>query len=298
MSQRASNRKRIPTARPRLECLEDRSCPSSVTVVGHTLTLTGSGVGDQITITDDGQGNISGGVNGQRAVGSGITHLIIRAQRGGDTISYSLSNQLSVSETLDFHLGRGGDSLTLDLSAGVIAPKLNINIFGGSGSDVVSATFGAITGTHLNLRAALGAGDDQFTATLAGNLLGRANAQFDVNGGAGNDSLQVNATEAGIDPAAVLGIQLQGGAGDDALTATYSGQDNGRLRIRADGAGGDDALTGNLTLDPGSTGAVKAIFRGDRGFNTPSLSLTDNSGNGGPSELSSLITLIQGGPAR
>ena len=56
--------------RPQLEALEDRCCPSGVSLHNHILTLTGDATNSTIIVRDGGHGNISAqiedghGVNG------------------------------------------------------------------------------------------------------------------------------------------------------------------------------------------------------------------------------------------
>jgi hypothetical protein len=287
--------KRTRAFRPRLEILEDRCCPSGISIHGHTMLIVGGRLGNTVTVTDDGQGNITGSIDGQTASGVSITHVIVRTGRGDNSVNYHLTNPLTHSERLDFEL-RGNDTLGLDFSAGVNAPKLDINVLGGKKDQDVTATFGTITATHLNLAANLGGGDDSFLTTLAGDLVEGARVALGANGGAGVDATTVNASGINLDPDARLSVDLVGGAGNDTTNFTYSGQLNGRLTVASAGNTGTDTLTSNITAASGSTGKIDALVKGGHGSDNLTLNVTDNSGSGGASELSALVAVIDAGP--
>jgi hypothetical protein len=65
-----------------------------------------------------------------------------------------------------------------------------------------------------------------------------------------------------IAPGGLLDINVGGGAGNDTMNMTYGGTVLGKLQIRQDGGAGNDNISGDLHLQPGSTGAVDAIFSG------------------------------------
>jgi hypothetical protein len=288
-------RSRTQAFHPRLETLENRCCPSTVAVHGSTLLIQGDNQANAVSIADDGQGGITATVDGQSATGSGITNVVMILRNGNDTVSYTASGILQSPLHLVIQGGRGEDQVTLDFSAGVSAPRLKIDLFGGDGNDQVTAKFGDITDTHLFINGHLGKGDDTFDATLSGNLLGTAQARFNVFGEMGKDTIGVHAAATNIDAGALLALRLNGGKDDDTITVDYEGTLNGALRIVADGLQDKDTITANLTADAGSTGSLNAAVLGKQDDDALTLNVTDNSGGGGASTLAALNAVLDGG---
>src|SRR5262249_26168536 len=145
--------------------------------------------------------------------------------------------------------GAAGIVVTCD---GVASPAAmgiqRIRINTAAGDDTVSysrsAAGGNFTG-RLDVQASLGAGNDKFTADFNGNdLVGSARVAFDINGGAGDDTMTFNAgtAAAGVDIAARARLELEahGGAGTDTITTNYAGALNGKLNAEAGGGAGND----------------------------------------------------------
>ena len=84
-------------------------------------------------------------------------------------------------------------------------------------------------------------------------------------------------------------MRLDGGRGDDLITATYTGDLDGRLNFRADGGGGDDEVVANINLATGSEGEVRARVLGGRGDDTLTLNVLD------PDENADVDALLDGG---
>jgi hypothetical protein len=308
------NRDRTRRFYPRFERLEDRCCPSTVAIHGSTLLIHGGNSSSQIAITDDGQGNVSATVDGQTVSGSGVNHVVVNTGKGDDTITYTLTGQLTTSEHLQFQLGKGTSQLTLDFSKGTSGGDLAIGI-NGHGTDTVTSTFGDFNNTNLFFRANFGRGDDTVTTNLDGNILGTSQVRFNLHTGSGDDTVQFNAQGTStdstnpnapmsgvqIDPSALLAINLNGGAGSDTATVTYEGVDNGGLKLNVNGGPGGDTVTANVTADSGSTGSIDAAVAGGPGNDNLTLNVYDNSGSStsggsGSSTLASLTAVLLPGP--
>src|SRR5262245_32308544 len=88
---------------PKLEALEDRSCPSSISLNWHALTITGDDTANLVTVLDGGHGNVTASVrnaNGTTVTRSytGITSIAINTAGGNDTVNYALTAPLTTSE--------------------------------------------------------------------------------------------------------------------------------------------------------------------------------------------------------
>jgi hypothetical protein len=301
----ARTRKWARTFVPRLECLEERCTPTTLAVHGSTLLVLGDNNANTIAITDDGHGNVSATLDGNSVSGTGIKHVVVNTRGGDDTVTYTLTGQLTQNEKLQFQLGKGTDKLTLDFSKGLANSHLAVDV-NGHGTDTVTSTFGDFNNSNLYYRANLGKGDDSVVTTLAGNILGTSQVRFNVNTGKGDDTVQFNAQGATnpngppsgvkIDSGAALDINVNGGKGADTITVNYEGVDNGKLGLNLRGGPGADTITANVTADAGSTGSIRAVERGGPGDDNLTLNVTDNSGSGGTSTLGSLFALIDGGP--
>jgi hypothetical protein len=299
---------------PRLEALEARCCPSTATVQGSTLYIIGDNLNNVVTITDNGNGQITGSIDGQVTTGLGITKVVVNTKGGDDTLNYTLANQLVTPLTLKIDMGNGYNQANLSFLPGVVSPSLTVNVNGGPGTDHVTAAFGSIFNTRLVFNTNLGQGQDTFDGTLAGDLLGRANVQFNVAarggglhiGGDGggservahlgnNDVIALHALGVNIASRAQLALNVSGGLGADDIALDYQGQVNGALKVLASGGRGDDTVAANLTIDYGSTGSLNADVQGNKGNDDLTLNVYDNSGTGGASSLKTLKAFLEPG---
>jgi hypothetical protein len=144
--------------RPQLEILEDRCCPSGVSLQNHVLTLTGDSTNSMMTVRDGGHGNISveiedGHGNWHDLSATGVTTINVNSNGGNDNIEYDLTNTLTSSETWNLNLGKGNDQVHLNFDQKITASSLKINVDGGGGNPDILATFGEIDGTNLQLLA-------------------------------------------------------------------------------------------------------------------------------------------------
>jgi len=282
-----------PRARfvPQLEALEDRNCPSFIGVRGNTLLIMGDPTADTVSITDNGNGTITGTIDGQSATGTTINHVVVHTRGGDDTLTYTLTSPLTSPLHLQIDMGSGNDSATLDFSPGVMDTRLKVDFTGGNGNDTLTTMFGAVTNSKVNFRSNLGKGDDTFDNTLLGNIVGDSAVRFLVQGGKGADTLGFHAANTNIDAGAKLDVNLFGGKGNDTINVDYQGVLNGKLRLNADGGPGDDTITANLTLNAGSTGELRGHMRGGPGNDTLTFNVIDNSGG-----MADVDAFVSGGP--
>src|SRR5262249_59785981 len=105
---RSSFRTKESTRTLGVEALERRDCAVvSAGVFGHTLFVRGDANANVITITDDGKGAVSAKIDGVSASGTGITHIMVEAGAGNDSLTYTLGGPLAGEERLLADLGSG-----------------------------------------------------------------------------------------------------------------------------------------------------------------------------------------------
>ena len=289
----ARSRPRVARFVPQLEALEDRNCPSSIAVEGHTLLIRGDAMANTISITDDGSGMVSGTIDGETASGTAINHVVVHSGAGDDTLTYTLTSPLTTREHLQIDMGGGKDSATLDFSPGITNTNLKVDFTGHAGDDTLATMFGPITGSHVDFRSNLGKGTDTFDGTLLGNITGDSAVRFLVQGGKGADTLGFHADTTNIDAGAKLDVNLLGGKGNDAINVDYAGVLNGKLRLNASGGKGDDMITATATLNAGSTGELRGAVRGGSGHDTLTFNVIDNSGG-----TADVDAFVDGGPGK
>jgi hypothetical protein len=266
---------------PGLEALEDRCCPTTLSLQGHMLLINGGPGNDVVTVRDDGVGDVvasvkSGGVT-KTISAHGVQQVKINAGDGNDSVSYQTTGVLKTSRQIDLVMGKGSDQVSLDFSKGATAPKLAVDLEGKTGTDQVALKLGAVTNTNVNLTANLGAGNDHLFALLNGSLSGAAQVLLKVSGGAGYDGVVVEAT-GNIAAAAKLNVNVSGAAGADTLHVDYSGQLKGQLNILEDGGVGSDLVGSYVTLKAGSTGVLTDQVNGGVGDDLLVMFVNDHSG--------------------
>lgn len=275
---------------PKLESLEDRCCPATIVSLFGTLTIVGNSQADTIVLNDDGQGGITGTVNGQAVSASNVRSVVIATGGGNDTVEYTLDGTRTKVLALSISLGGGNNEATVDFGAGITATVASVAVAGGSGIDNVSATFGEMSNSILAFSSGLGGGNDTLEANVVGDVLGTSKAAFAVDGFSGNDDITFNALGVNVDAGARLAMSLLGGTGGDTVAANYQGTLDGVLRVTLDGGFGNDTVGAELTVDAASTGKVNAIVNGSANDDTLTLNLIDNSGL-----LEAVTALLDGG---
>jgi hypothetical protein len=275
-----------------LENLEDRCCPTTLSLQGHTLLIKGDSHNDVIAVSDAGNGNVSASITSQGAAkalkANGVQIIEIQTGTGNDRVDYKLTGPMTTSRDLVVDLGSGFDQASLNFAKGVSAPKLNVTINGGKGSDEVDVVFGAIKGTDLNFNANLGAGNDHLFAAL-GDVSGAARVTLNVNNGAGFDGTLVE-MQGRIGAAAQVAVNVHGGSASDTLHVDYDGQLDGKLDIHVTGGPGDDLVASDVNLAAGSKGDLKDHVDGGAGDDLLVLRV-----KGAKGKMHSISTKVDGG---
>jgi len=290
--------------RPQLEILEDRCCPSGVSLQNHVLTLTGDSTSSMMTVRDGGHGNISveiedGNGHWHSLSATGVNTIDVNSTTGNDRIEYDLTNTLTSSETLNLNLGKGNDQVHLNFDQKITASSLKINVDGGGGNPDILATFGEIDGTNLQLLARLGntanhfnskwGGGAQFYAKFTGNKNGNANVNVNVQGGDGVSGINVN-VGGNIAKNAKVAVSTTVANNDNTIHTDYTGQLDGSLTIQDQVGSGWDWLESNINLTKNSTGSLVANLHGGSATDPLILVVNDNG-----SHLQKLNATISGG---
>jgi len=216
-------------------------------------------------------------------------------------------------------LGSGNNTAVVRVAGAFAGSSIDVNVAGGNsatGRDLVTVAIadGVENGT-LSVTAGLNAGNDQMTVNLGksfdietfdeGEFLPRGTAQFQLDGGDGNDVMTVRRSPYIVVPGqrdpllvelgGLLDIHLIGQTGNDTLTVDLDPGDgvelDGRLRVKVDGLGGNDTLRGEFLFtdesglveeyEPGFfnvyAGIADIAFRGGHANDQTTLRLIDRS---------------------
>jgi hypothetical protein len=232
---------------PRLEVLEDRSVPSTVTFNGATATLTVTGTAgkEAIVINDDGTNN-AGAV---KVTSNGHTLFT-----SGPTAGVNQVHTIRVNT-----LGGDHDSVAYNLTGDMVTNNRSLSATFGSGKNdtFVANVNGSLVNSFLLLQATGGSGGDRLAGTVTGSLNGASFLGFLFKGGTGKDQISIDATNSvNIGPLAQLTVLADGGAGDDVIGVRYEGQLQGAFFLSAAGGAGDDRVSATVTLDGVSNGLL------------------------------------------
>jgi hypothetical protein len=256
------------------------------------------------------------GLSGRDTLGSNVLNLnnestfdlLIDSGTDSDVVATSI-DQIVNSSSLnqEVYLGTGTTN-SLDATVGFIGTlKAELFARGEGGADtVIYHLTGDVLG-FLEVNSFLGNGADTMTVDLGSFVDIQGFARFDMNGGGGNDSLNVlldrtntdfvvagNASIGGLD------INMQGGAGNDTLTldlirdTDLETELTGNLRVRMSGGDGRDTIVSKIQFDSSSTGIANLRFNGDSGDDLfQDFTLIDNSFGG--VSLTGGFVLVDGG---
>jgi hypothetical protein len=275
---------------PSLETLEDRCCPTGLSLNNGTLNIINDNTGSKIFITQD-DANDTLRVDSDVTIGgnkilipsffkSSEVHNISLDlnDTGGDLFQYKLKSDLTSGKSFEGHFGYGNNDVTLALDQAHIKADVSFAWFmhpfdlsptrPTPGSSTLVVNIGEVDSANVNLDVAFGGGSNNIgNVHLNGDLKGKADVNLGLFGGAGHDLIEVTATgqprsHSGlrIDPNARLEVYLDGNGGNDNVDFKYAGVNKGRIDYHVD-AGGDpgDAVFVSIVLRPGSTGKVVQI---------------------------------------
>lgn len=252
-----------------VECLEGRICPS-VTVFaipmsqGNELAILGDSLTDRVNITDQGNGSVAVRDSSGTLLGAAdhVKLLYFNGEGGRDIVNYTLTNQLTNSESIFFQLGNGGGDwthgggnfATIDLSKGAKGANLSLSVKGGVGNNDIQIKLGPLSTAHIGVL---------------------------VTGGAGDDIIYVGDPLADIAADSSLAVQLASGAGDDDIFTAFTGEIFGTLSASVFGGPGNDSVGINLKAEEGSTGNVILVASGDTSQDKIKLYANDYAGDEG-----------------
>jgi hypothetical protein len=273
---------RAGNARPALETLEERTCPSTVSQLGHTLLITGDNTSNAITLRDLGNGTVTANVldaNGHRTYRTawGVNLIQVNSGDGDDRIDYALTGALTKPEQIVVNLGQGDNHTSLNFLRGIARTNLAVSVRTGNGDNVVDALFGAIAGSRVSLSTYLGARFNQFNARVYGDVTGYSTLAVYGNAGSGYSGLNFSETGA-IAAGSSVAVFFQGGTRPDTFHQNYAGRLDGRLTLTVNGGPAADWIASEVTINAGSTGTLNAQFLGNGGNDVFVVRVRDYSG--------------------
>jgi hypothetical protein len=232
---------------PRVETLDSRVLPASVTASGGTVVIDGGSGRDAIAIVDNGTGqvgNLTVTVNGKTQVPPVAADAVqITAGGGNDVVSYRLAGPMTgTAMRITTKLGPGHNrfraTIAADLQAGA---DLTFDTRGGADADLIQLS--ALAGVDI----ARGAG-----------------LTFDARGNGGPD--RIGTTYSGrIDGA--LFESLHGNQGDDTLFSVVAPDRGSRGTFVANQFGGADDDDLGVVFGQPVAGPSGGIIDGGTGFN-------------------------------
>jgi hypothetical protein len=245
--------------RPRLEGLEERCCPTTVTPpVNGLLAINGDNTANNVRIYQDDTANtlrVYYDVEARISTGLRLNYIPSWPPRYSITQTY-VTFKLTMSQTfasnlvstISVYMQDQDDRFSYELQSDLSHPK-SVSVDGGAGHNYY----------HLDLDA----GPDSQN-TLHGNF------QFWVTGNQQQDDIYINQTNAtlgrdvNIDAGAMLRLTLNqntnpaalGTRGADSINVRYRGQLNGHLDMRVQGGEGLDSGATNVHVLAGSFGSA------------------------------------------
>jgi hypothetical protein len=234
--------------------------------------------------------------------GSVLNSLVsVRVDTGGGSDKYDFAVvrlEDGASMDVDTDLGAGFNTHTMDIKeVGKNSQAyLDVSIVGGKHADKVQVLNRDDVGltmspSHLSVTVDLLGGNDTYEGIFTGGdflVDDNSQATFVVRGGTGNDNLSVRREGSGflrLDPGAMCIIDLDGGAGNDIVSADFGGTDawqlgsaTATLKMRLEGGLGDDILSCLLSNNAGTTGKYDVALHGGAGSDVMTFNLVNNGG--------------------
>jgi hypothetical protein len=202
---------------PRLEALSDRWCPSvTVQRFGSELWVLGNGAADTVSVTDNGQGQVSVTADGRTVTRTGVKQIQVRTGAGDDVVNYTLTGPATRESRLKIDLGSGNDTATLEADGVRLGARVEVDVNGGLGNDAITADYAVEADNRFRIRLDGGLGNDTVTGTVALAAGSTGEVEARVTGGLGNDRLTLNVTGTADE----LEARLDGDTGFDRWAAT------------------------------------------------------------------------------
>jgi hypothetical protein len=254
-----------------IESLESRLVPTTASLSGGTLAVTGSNSADTISVVlANGRISVTGvkiQYSGQSyaSVGvSSVTKVYVDGRGGDDVIDIS-----TITKPATIIGGDGNDSITGGLGANSIFGRAGDDtIVGGPGNDLLEGEDGnnSITGGAGNDTIYAGTGNDNVDGGTGNDSIFAVSGNDSIQGGDGNDTIFAGTGTISVDGGAG-DDQINGGTGNDSLTGG-AGNDTihgGNGDDSINGGDGDDLIYGENGNDSLHGGAGNDIIAGGAG---------------------------------
>jgi hypothetical protein len=269
---------------------------------GDTLIVRGSNAVDDVKIIQNDQANLiyvifdPAGENSVYGFGSSsVKKIDVKLYGGSDYLQYELGygSSLDTDKEVTIDLGSGNDMALFQLQDNgypngnppYLKGSFALHFEGGDGDDSLYAGFPRFDGGSLRVAANMGNGNDYASLWTQGSMRNGAVAFYDVNGGAGDDTLGVSFYNPYIHEGSEAHVRLCGDYGNDTLYANYDGYLDGLLDIQFlgdneswDDGLGDDRLSVDVRLGETSYGTVNASSYGMGGYDQLHMHIYDDTG--------------------
>ena len=184
------DRRGKPQMKLRMEMLEARDVPTTATLTDHTLTITGTGGADSITVKQTNTQTTVSGVTGSFVTGQ-INLIVINSGAGDDTVALDASG-FTVTKPAVIRGGSGNDTIHSGNGADYIDGESgDDDLRGGGGADKIAGDTGddVIYGNGGNDSLAGGAGNDKlYGGSGVDHIWGGADFDY-IEGGSGKDHI-------------------------------------------------------------------------------------------------------------
>ncbi len=296
-------------ARPNLESLENRCCPTGLTVrlISDTLYVSGDSTSGIINLN---QTVLTGQIqvlDNTTSLGTyTASNISLQTGNAPETVNLTLANHRTLSGNVSLTTGNGADQIFVNGNTlGQIAGNLTINT--GRGADQVSlgTTSGLMIGGNVML---LGSGSDTFTieggTLISGNLSATSpTGSFQLggvgDGGIVNGSVTINGTgshNVTVTDNGIVARNFQSSTGGGLNQVTIDSPIGGNVNVTERGT------DSNLTLTSGVGGSLTYTGSGTNSVNLTTLitpptiagDVTLNLGNGDSNYLLGAAVTIYG----
>jgi hypothetical protein len=208
-----------------------------------------------------------------------------------------------VVDRIRIDLGGGNDRLVYDLGDPTLVqtyiPEHNVTVHAGAGNDTVelyvngfgyadAPEFQAMGPGAWNFNMDLGAGNDAFFMLMDADVLGLERGTGNVpsrlavavQGGQGNDALELQTSRDLDVQLATLAVSFRGGAGNDTLTTTTKGEirvEEATVAINRFGEANNDRLLGSMAFRTAGDADVDQVIDTGSGSDFVNLSFRQRS---------------------
>jgi|GEM_PF-4340752 len=256
-------RSRVP--RLAVEALEGRDCPACIVYqAGGTVHVLGDAGANTIVINEVPPSPLPPHLPGSlKITADGVVHefpagtvrrLDVQTRGGDDWVTYKsvVAPGKDGISSLSLSLGTGDDIADITVMRRTAPPSdydgsWSLAVDASAGDDAVVTRFGMIDFHSARVHANLGIGNDTFAALFSGPIAD-ANGQpavirLNVQGGAGDDSMELEALTQAERPDLTAVFQGEGGSDHITMGVAFSGDTPSRVRLQALAGAGDDLVS-------------------------------------------------------